>query len=158
MPGEEGAVGGQKLLAVRAPVPTFDAEQFDLYLTNLEMWAFTSMTPKNMCGALLFQSLPNSHPSGIKQRISDQLSIANLKEEGSFEQIIVILKDAFAKEKEAENYAVFKEFLYIKRKDDESMLAYITRFCGSKVKASKHNIKLGDTTKAYHLLETSRIS
>ena len=38
------------------------------------------------------------------------------------------------------------------------MLAFVARFTGSKVKAAKHNIKLGDTTKAYHLLETSRIS
>ena len=162
MPGDDGgngaAGGAQRLLAVRAPVPTFDSEQFDLYLTNLEMWSFTSLTPKNMKGAMLFQSLPNNHSSGIKQRISDQMSVDKLKEEDSFEQIIAILKEAFAKEKEAENYAVFKEFLYLKRKDDESMLAFVTRFCGSKVRASKHNIKLGDTTKAYHLLEASRIS
>ena len=163
MPGEANTGGGdndgvKKLLAMRVPVPTFDPTSFDLYLTNLDMWSYTSMSPKNMRGALLFQSLPNSHPSGIKQRISDQLSLADLKHEESFERIIAILKEAFAKEKEAENYAVFKEFLYIKRKDNESMLDYVTRFCGSKVKAAKHDIKLGDTTKAYHLLETSRIS
>ena len=133
--------GAQKLLAVRAQVPTFDAENFELYLTNLEMWSFTSLTPKNMKGAMLFQSLPNNHSSGIKQRISDQISVQELKEETSFNQIIEILKDAFAKEKEAENYAVFKDFLHIKRKDDESMLAFVARFTGSKVKAAKHNIK-----------------
>ena len=37
--------------------------------------------------------------------------------------------------KEAENYAVFKEFMYVKRKNDEDMLTYVSRFCGSKVKA-----------------------
>jgi len=160
MPGDDGgaAGGAQRVLAVRAPVPTFDAEQFDLYLTNLEMWSFTSVTPKNMRGAMLFQSLPNNHVSGIKQRISDQMTVNDLKGEESFQRIIDILKDAFEKEKEAENYAVFKEFLHMKRKDDEAMLPFITRFCGSKVKAAKHNIKLGDTTKAYHLLEASRIS
>ena len=67
--------GAQKLLAVRAQVPTFDAENFELYLTNLEMWSFTSLTPKNMKGAMLFQSLPNKHSSGIKQRILDQISV-----------------------------------------------------------------------------------
>ena len=36
--------GAQKLLAVRAQVPTFDAENFELYLTNLEMWSFTSLS------------------------------------------------------------------------------------------------------------------
>ena len=148
----------QEVLAVRNPVPTFDAEQFELYLTNLEMWSFTSLTSRTMKGAMLFQSLPNNHPSGIKQRVADQISVDDLKKETAFNQIIAILKEAFAKEKEAENYAVFKEFLHIKRKDDEGMLDFIIRFSGSKVKASKHNIKLGDTTKAYHLLEASRIS
>ena len=121
------------------------------------MWSFTRLTPKNMKDAMLFESLPNSHLSEIKQRISDQMSIENLKAEESFQQIIAILKEAFAKEKEAEKYAVFKEFLHIRRKDSKGMLEYVTRFSGSKVKASKHNIKLGDTTKAYHL-KTSRIS
>ena len=148
----------QKVLAVRNPVPTFDAEQFELYLTNLEMWSFTSLSADTMKGAMLFQSLPNAHPSGIKQRVSDQMSIEDLKKDTAFAKIIDILKDAFAKEKEAENYAVFKEFLHIKRKDDESMLDFIVRFSGSKIKAAKHKIVLGDTTKAYHLLETSRIS
>ena len=86
------------------------------------------------------------------------MSIENLKGKESFQQIIAILKEVFAKENKAENYAVFKEFLHIQRKDSEGMLEYITRFSGSKVKASKHNIKLGNMTKAYHLLETSRIS
>ena len=148
----------QKVLAVRNPVPAFDAEQFELYLTNLEMWSFTSLSADTMKGAMLFQSLPNAHPSGIKQRVSDQMSIEDLKKDTAFAKIIDILKDAFAKEKEAENYAVFKEFLHIKRKDDESMLDFIVRFSGSKIKAAKHKIVLGDTTKAYHLLEASRIS
>ena len=86
MPGDDGgaAGGAQRVLAVRAPVPTFDAEQFDLYLTNLEMWSFTSVTPKNMRGAMLFQSLPNNHVSGIKQRISDQMTVNDLKGEESY--------------------------------------------------------------------------
>ena len=148
----------QKVLAIRNPVPTFDAEHFDLYLTNLEMWSFTSLAAKSMKGAMLFQSLPNNHASGIKQRIADEISIEELKKDTSFSKIIEILKEAFGKEKEAENYAVFKEFLYIKRKDDESMLDFINRFSSSKIKAAKHNIKLGDTTRAYHLLETARIT
>ena len=148
----------QKVLAVRNPVPAFDSEQFELYLTNLEMWSFTSLSTDAMKGAMLFQSLPNTHPSGIKQRVADQMSIEDLKKDTAFAQIIDILKEAFAKEKEAENYAVFKEFLHIKRKDDESMLDFIVRFSGSKIKAAKHKIVLGDTTKAYHLLEASRIS
>ena len=157
MPGPETGDGDKKVL-LRIPVPTFDPDSFDLYLTNLEMWSFTSMAAKEMKGALLFQSLPNSHSSGIKQRISDQIPLEDLKKEDSFNKIIEILKEAFAKVKEAENYAVFKEFLYVKRKSEEDMLTYISRFCGSKVKAEKHNIKLGDTTKAYHLLETANIS
>ena len=123
---------------------------------NLQMWSFTRLTPKNMKDAMLFESLPNSHLSEIKQRISDQMSIENLKAEESFQQIIAILKEAFAKEKEAENFAVFKNSFTLEGKT-EGMLEYVTRFSGSKVKASKHNIKLGDTTKAYHL-KTSRIS
>ena len=166
MPDErQGAGGGggdgdngEKKVLLRIPVPTFDPDSFDLYLTNLEMWSFTSMAAKEMKGALLFQSLPNAHSSGIKQRISDQIPLEDLKKETSFNKIIDILKEAFAKVKEAENYAVFKEFMYIKRKSDEDMLTYVSRFSGSKVKAEKHNIKLGDTTKAYHLLETSNIS
>ena len=103
MPGDDGgaAGGAQRVLAVRAPVPTFDAEQFNLYLTNLEMWSFTSITLKNMRGAMLFQSLPNNHVSGIKQRISDQMTVNDLKGEELFQRIIYILKDAFEKEKEA---------------------------------------------------------
>ena len=157
MPETETGDGDKKVL-LRIPVPTFDPDSFDLCLTNLEMWSFTSMAAKEMKGALLFQSLPNSHSSGIKQRISDQIPLEDLKKEDSFNKIIEILKEAFAKVKEAENYAVFKEFLYVKRKSEEDMLTYISRFCGSKVKAEKHNIKLGDTTKAYHLLETANIS
>ena len=133
----------QKVLAIRNPVPTFDAEHFDLYLTNLEMWSFTSLAAKSMKGTMLFQSLPNNHASGIKQRIADEISIEELKKDTSFSKIIEILKEAFGKEKEAENYAVFKEFLYIKRKDDESMLDFINRFSSSKTKAVKHNIKIG---------------
>ena len=129
--------------AIRNPVPTFDAEHFDLYLTNLEMWSFTSLAAKSMKGTMLFQSLPNNHASGIKQRIADEISIEELKKDTSFSKIIEILKEAFGKEKEAENYAVFKEFLYIKRKDDESMLDFINRFSSSKTKAVKHNIKIG---------------
>ena len=38
------------------------------------------------------------------------------------------------------------------------MLDFIVRFSGSKIEAIKHKIVLGDTTKAYHLLKSSRIS
>ena len=49
--------------------------------------------------------------------------------------------------------------MYVKRKNVENMLTYISRLSGSEVKAKKHNIKHGeDTTKPQHLLETAIIS
>ena len=62
---------------------------------------------------MLFQGLPNSHPSDIKQRVADQMSIEDLKKDTAFAKIIDIMKEAFAQEKEAENYALFKEFLHM---------------------------------------------
>ena len=103
--------GGDKKVRLRIPVPTFDPDSLDLYITNLEMWSFTSMAPEEMKGALLFQSLPNSHSSGTKQRISDQIPLADLKKKDSFTKIVGILKEVFGKVKEAENYAVYREFM-----------------------------------------------
>ena len=45
----------------------------------------------------------------------------------SFTKIAGILKEVFGKVKEAENYAVFREFMYIKRKSDEDIFTYVSR-------------------------------
>ena len=70
-------VTNQKVLAVRNPVPAFDTKQF-------EMWSFISLSTDDIKGAMLFQGLPNSHPSDIKQRVADQMSIEDLKKDTTF--------------------------------------------------------------------------
>ena len=62
----------------RVAVPTFNQERFESYLSQIKAWRVLCGLPAKEQGVLLWYTLPDDHPSDIKDKIMDEIGLEAL--------------------------------------------------------------------------------
>ena len=91
----------------RIPVPTFKADNYEMYAIQVEVWAEFCGIDKTKQASVLWLTLPDDHASNIKAKIYNEIK-AKLKTETGVTKFLEVMAKAF---KPAEQNQVLKVFL-----------------------------------------------
>ena len=102
--------------------PRFDTQNFELYLNKVEVWKVLGKAPKTEQGLELWYALPDSHPSDIKEKISEEIGLANLAKEDGADRFLEVMRKSFKKKDEQMAYEVYLSFFKeMKKKPEENI-------------------------------------
>ena len=139
--------------------PKFDSQNFELYLNKVEAWKVLGKVPKSEQGLELWYALPDSHPSDIKEKISEEVGLANLAKADGADKFLEVMKNSFKKKDEQTAYEVYLSFFKdMKKKPEESIRDFVNRFDKVANSAKKNNMVMSATVKAFKILDDAGLS
>ena len=160
MPGDGAAVPPEVTTRrTIAKCPKFDSQNFELYLNKVEAWKVLGKVPKSEQGLELWYALPESHPSNIKEKISEEVGLANLAKDDGADKFLEVMRNSFKKKDEQAAYEVYLSFFKeMKKKQEESIRDFVNRFDKVANSAKKNKMDISATVKAFKLLDDAGLS
>ena len=103
-------------------------DNYEGYRTELEVWREITDLLNAKPGFAIALSLPPESSSYIRDKVSEQLTITDLKAENGFETLLVFLDPELQIDGTSANYDKFNEFEEFLRSPDQSIHEHITKF------------------------------
>ena len=139
-------------MTAKVPIPIFsEGKSFERYLTELECWLELGLLAKNKQGLAVALSLPDKHESKIKDKVFNQMKVADLKKEDGIDNLILLLDKYLGKDELSDQFEKFVSFETYRR-TDESITAFIAEFDDRYQKLAKKGITLPPQILAFKLL------
>ena len=150
-------VASQSMARAKVPVPVF-SDNYEQYSNKVKIWQKVCGLPKNQQALVLWLNLPDNHSSNIKEKIFNEIEVEMETDEG-VKKFIEVMDKAFKPSKQNEIYQIFLDFMIqMKKKDEEDMREFITRFDKLSNVASKHGITLSNSVLGLKIIHDSSIS
>ena len=114
---------------MKIDVPSFDQDNIERYLQKVKVWQKLCRLPETEQGLLLWYNLPDSHPSGIKDKIMNEIGLANLELADGVTKFVEAMESAFKPDDEVKAFTVYQEFFdEMERKPGEKIRDFLNRF------------------------------
>ena len=140
-------------------VPTFNQERFESYLSQIKAWRVLCGLPAKEQGVLLWYTLPDDHPSDIKDKIMDEIGLEALQVDTGVDVFIEKMEACFKTEKEMKAYEIYREFFSdMKKKPEETIKDFINRFEKAANVAAKFKMGIPPTVKALKILDDAGLT
>ena len=135
---------------LQIPVLSKD-KTYERFKTELTLWKNVTTTPVAKMGTIIALSLPEDHPSKIKDKIFDQLSVADLSGNDGYDNLIAVMDKILLKDSLTDAFDKYLNFEKCNRKH-ESVSEFIEIFDMNYNKLDKLGIKLPSEILAFKLL------
>ena len=162
--GDEDVTRGAKRVKMannnnnRIPVPTFKADNYEMYESQVEVWAEVCGIDKTKQASVLWLTLPDDHASDIKAKIYNEIK-AELKTETGVTKFLEVMAKAFKPAEQNQVLKVFLEFFVnMKRGSNEKIMEFITRFDKTANVAKKRGMDMSQTILGLKLIHDSGLS
>ena len=127
---------------MKIKAPAYKESNYERYRLELMAWREITDIPKEKQGIAIALSLPEETECSIREKVFDELSIAERKTDEGFETLIAFFDDKLKKENIADSWDKFNNFEEFKRTDTMSIKDYISTFDQKYKKIAKLNMKL----------------
>ena len=135
---------------LQIPVLTKD-KNYERFKTELTLWKSVTTTPKEKMGTIIALALPEDHPSKIKDKVFDQLTVAQLSGNDGFDNLVKVMDKILLKDSLTDAFDKYLIFEKCHRKN-ESVSEFIEVFDMNYNKLDKLGIKLPPEILAFKLL------
>lgn len=134
------------------------SKSYERYKQELLAWREITDLSKVKQGIAIALSLPEDDPTGIREKVFDQLSLASLKLTSGLETLIKFLDKHLAKDDLADSLEKFEDFEDCHRDNGETIIEYIARFDSKYKKIEKKYMVLPSEILAFKLLRKANLS
>ena len=144
----------------RVKVPTFnsDNDDYDTYMHEVDMWKIIGKVYKKEQAMMLVYELSKTDSSGIRDKILNEISIADLNKDDGLDTYIKYMDKHFKKDESVATYEAYLNFERCKKKVDEEIKAYILRFDKQSNIAKKKQVTYPNLVLALKLLDNCMLS
>ena len=146
-------------MTTRIDPPSLDpSTPYEVYRRELLMWRVCTDIRKEKQGAAIALSLPRTHKSKIRDKVSEQLSLEDLQQENGFDLLLAFLDKHLKKDDLTDSLEKFEEFEDFSRREGMSISDFIEEFDSLYLKIDKLSIKLPPEILAFKLLRRANIT
>ena len=140
--------------------PNYNAKlkSYELYKQELLAWKEITDLDKKKQGVVIALSLPEDDESKIREKVFDQISLDDLKEDTGLTTLITFMDKHLAKDDLADSLAKFEDFEDFQRGPNQSIQDYVETFDAKYRKIEKKNMKLPSEILAFKLLRRAKIT
>ena len=144
---------------IKLKIPEFSPKDPEMYLKEVDLWweLAANISEANRVLALLY-SVPTDHPSGFKEYLLSQHTLTEYKAAGGKQLFLDSFNTMFAVDTRVKMVGDFKNFTQCKRKDDEDVKKFISRFSTLYTAAKKSGLVLTETARALFLFTAADLS
>ena len=142
----------------RIPVPMFKADNYEMYESQVEVWAEVCGIDKTKQASVLWLTLPDDHASDIKAKIYNEIK-DDLKTETGVTKFLAVMAKAFKPAEQNQVLKVFLDFFVnMKRGNNEKIMEFITRFDKTANAAKKKGMEMSQTILGLKLIHDGGLS
>ena len=142
----------------KVPIPILTTEKsYERYKTELNCWLKLSSLEKSKQGLAVALSLPDAHPSKIKDTVFTQLTVDELSADKGIEELIKLFDKHLGKDSLSDAFDKFNDFERFTR-STESINEFIGEFDNRYQRLEKLGIKLPAEILAFKLLNQINIT
>ena len=145
------------MMALKINIPMF-TDNYEGYRTELEVWREITDLLNAKQGFAIALSLPPESSSYIRDKVSEQLTITDLKAENGFETLLVFLDPELQIDGTSANYDKFNEFEEFLRSPDQSIHEHITKFDQLYNCIAKCKMNMPSSILAFKLLKCANLT
>ena len=98
-------------MSVKVKIPQFTTKKsFEKYKQELEWWASVTDVPKKKQALVVALDLPDEHESGIREKVTEQLTREDLEVDDGMEILIKFLQKQFGMDELASSLEKYEDF------------------------------------------------
>ena len=118
-------VAEQQKMAMKIKTPEFKNGCYERYRIELEAWREITDLEKEKQGIAIALTLPEEDETGIREKVFDELTIADLKKENGLDLLLQFMDKKLKKDDLADSWEKFNDFEEYKR-TEQSIAEYIS--------------------------------
>lgn len=134
------------------------SKHYELYKQELLAWREVTDLAKGKQGVAIALSLPEESETKIREKVFDQIELAELKKDDGFDTLVAFLDKHLAKDDLTDSLEKFEEFEDYQRIDSQSVSEYIAQFDSKYRKIEKKKMTLPPEILAFKLLRKANIT
>ena len=158
---EEAAITTTAAMSVKLPIPKFDAKtkRYERYIQEVEAWCSVNTgIEEKQKAVVLALSLPDTDESGVKDKLFNDISLADLSKEDGVKVFIEFMDGLFKKDDLSETYERYVQFDRFQKIASQNIDEFIIEFDKLYNRAAKRGVNLPDVVKAFKLLDAAKLS
>lgn len=146
-------------MAAKITPPKYSKSKgYERYKQELLAWIEVTDFAKGKQGIVVALSLPEEDETGIRERVFDEMKLADLKKDDGLQKLIAYMDKQLGKDDLADCLEKFEDFEDYKREQAQTMMDYISKFDHKYNKIMKLNMKLPSAVLAFMLLKKADIT
>lgn len=131
---------------------------YERYKQEILAWSSVTDLAKDKRGVVVALSLPENDESGIRERVFDEVDIAELQTNDGLSKLIAFMDKVLGKDDLADSLEKYEDFEEYQRSKDQTVAEFITKFDQKYKKIDKLDMKLPSPVLAFKLLKKANIS
>ena len=146
--------------SVKIKVPKFDSvnKPYSTYMQEIEFWKVVSKVDRKEQAVILAYDLPEDDPSGIRDKLFNEVDIKELNSDEGMEKFIAYMDKLFKKDDQTQAYEDYMAFDSYRRAGSQKIIDFINEFDKLYNVAAKRNMSLPQAVLAFKLLDAARLS
>ena len=140
--------------------PKFNStsKPYKRYIEELQAWCIVTELDKNKRGLAVALSLPENDPSGIRDKIFNEIKIEDLNRDAGIDALIIYMDKLFKKDEISEVYERYTVFDRYEKVKDMKMDEYLLEFEKHYNRIKQKEMELSQSVLAFKLLDACKIS
>jgi len=143
-------------MSMKIKTPEYKSGYYERYRLELEAWREITDLEKKKQGIAIALTLPEDDESGIREKVFDELSIADLKADDGLDKLLTFMDKKLKKDDLADSWEKFSSFEEYQRKE-QSITEYISKFDQNYNKLVKKGMTLPSEILAFKLLKQANL-
>lgn len=143
---------------IETPVYNADSKPYERYKQELYAWREITNLAKEKQAIAIALSLPENDPKNIREKVFDEISLADLKKDTGMDTLITFLDTILLKEDLADCFERYEHFEEVKREEGQSINDFIEEYDMRRKRIEKKDIKLPQVVLAFKFLKCARIT
>ena len=137
--------------------PKFNSETkpYDRYVEELRAWSIITPLDRNQRGLAVALSFPENDPSGIRDKVFNEIQIANLNMDAGLDTLITYMDSLFKKQEISDVYERYTKFHRYEKSNEIKMDSYILEFEKLYNRIKNKEMELPQAVLAFKLLDAS---
>ena len=147
-------------MATKVKVPQFDSvnKTYSRYVQEIEFWKVVSKVDKKEQGVILAYELPESDPSGMRDKLFHELPLDQLNCDDGVDNFISYMDNIFKKDDQTQAYEDCVQFDSYRRGKGVKIQDFFMEFDKLYNIAAKRDMRLPNTVLAFKLLDAAQLS
>ena len=146
---------------MKVKVPQFDSvkKPYSRYKSEIDFWKVCSKLEAKEQGVILAYELPEDDPSGIRDKLFNELTIEKLNCDDGLKNFTDYMDKLFLKDNNTQKYEDYVKFDNYRRSGDQKIQDFINEFDKLyNICARNTSLQLSETIRAFKLLDAANLN